>query len=252
MARSFADELEDAFKAQRRRDVALSDRLQAIADLVRERGPVFASAVDSFVSRLEAARAGDSAPKVGEPMPLFIMPDQEGQLVALQDLLSGGPVVIVFHRGHWCPYCRLNMAALAEVEDRARPARIVAVSSEVQRYTRELKAEAGGRFPILTDVGGGYALSLNLAVWVDQEMAGMIERAGWDIPLYQGGTDWILPIPAVFVVGQDGMIAARHVDPDYRRRMEVDHLLSCVDLVLDKAAAPVGRTDEVEQRARLA
>ena len=252
MARSFADELEDAFQTQRRRDVALSDRLRAIADMVRERGPAFATAVDSFVGRLEVARAGDCAPQVGEPMPLFIMPDQEGQLVALQDLLSDGPVVIVFHRGHWCPYCRLNMAALAEIEERAKPAQIVAVSSEVQRYTRELKAEAGGRFPILTDVGGGYALSLNLAVWVDQKMAGMIERGGWNIPLYQGGTDWILPIPAVFVVRQDGLIAARHVDPDYRRRMEVDDLLSCVDFVLDEAPAPVGRTNEVKQRARLA
>jgi peroxiredoxin len=252
MARSFVDELEDAFQTQRQRGVALSERLRAIADLVRERGPTFAAAVDSFVGRLEAAGAGASAPKVGEPMPLFIMPDQEGQLVALQNLLGDAPVVVVFHRGHWCPYCRLNIGALAEIEDRARPARIVAVSSEVQRYTRELKAEAGGRFPILTDVGGGYALSLNLAVWVDQEMAGMIERAGWDIPIYQGGGDWILPIPAVFVVGQDGIIAARHVDPDYRQRMEIADLLGGVDLVLGKAAAPVRRTHQVEERARFA
>jgi peroxiredoxin len=63
-------------------------------------------------------------------------------------------------------------------------------------------------------------LSLNLAIWVDDAMSSLIAGAGWDIPSYQGTSGWILPIPSVFVVGQDGLIKARHVDADYRRRME--------------------------------
>ncbi len=123
------------------------------------------------------------------------------------------------------------MVGLAEIEQEAKPAQIVAISSEVQQYTRMLRAEAGAEFPFLTDVGGGYTLSINLAIWVDEAMSGMIGGAGWDIPGFQGGTPWILPVPAVFVVGQDGIIAARHVDPDYRRRMELDALLDAVKLV---------------------
>ena len=63
----------------------------------------------------------------------------------------------------------------------------------MRRYTN-----AG--FPILTDFGAVYALSINLAIWVPPRMSQMIAGAGWDIPLYHGGGDWILPIPAVFVV----------------------------------------------------
>jgi len=163
------------------------------------------------------------------------VPGVKGRFVPLEGLLGEGPVVLAFHRGHWCPYCRLNMAGLAEIEDRAAPAQIVGISAETQQYTRKLQQEAGGRFPILSDVGAGYALSMNLVVRVDQQMSSMIEGAGWDIPLYQGGTDWILPIPAVFVVRQDGIIAARHVDPDYRKRMELDDLLRGVDLVREAA-----------------
>lgn len=224
-------ELETAFQEVRNRDLSLGERLKYIADCVRTNGPGFAAAVDAFVARLEAAQAGSTAPMVGEEMPDFCLPDHEGRLVTLDSLLERGPTVLAFHRGHWCPYCRLNMVGLAEIEDAAQPAQIVAISSEVQQYTRMLRAEAGATFPFLTDVGGGYALSLNLAILVDEAMSSMIGGAGWDIPGYQGNSPWVLPVPAVFVVGQDGIIAARHVDPDYRRRMELDALLDAIKLV---------------------
>jgi peroxiredoxin len=220
--------LEDAFQEVRDRDVSLGERLRYIADCVREKGPTFMTAVDNFVARLEAANAGSSAPQVGEMMPGFCLPDQDGRLVMLDELLAESPVVIAFHRGHWCPYCRLNMVGLAEIEEPAKPAQIVVISAETAEYTRALREEAGANFPFLSDVGGGYALSINLAIWVDEAMSAMIEGAGWDIPKYQGGGPWVLPVPSVFVVGQDGIITARHVDPDYRRRMELDDLLGAV------------------------
>lgn len=243
--------LEEAFQEVRDKDWTLGERLRFIADTVRAKGPDFMIAVDAFVRRLELARAGASAPQVGDRMPGFTLPDQDGRLVSLEELLAGGPVVLAFHRGHWCPYCRLNLVGLAELQDRIAPARIVAISAETQRYTREIRGESGARFPVLTDTGVGYALSLNLAVIVDEGMAKMIGGAGWDVPAYQGGSDWVLPIPAVFVINEDGIIAARHVDPDYRRRMELDALLGSVERLRD-LASPVGRADQVEKRASLA
>lgn len=243
--------LEDAFQQVRGHNTSLGERLKFIADCVRERGPDFAVAVDTFVERLQSARAGEGAPAVGEPMPNFAMPDQDGRLTSLDELLAGGPVVLAFHRGHWCPYCRLNMVGLAEIEDRVRPARIVGISAEVQHYTRQIRAEAGGNFPILTDVGAGYALSIGLAIFVDEEMSRMIEGAGWDVPLYQGGPSWVLPIPAVFVVGQDGIIVTRHVDPDYRRRMDLDDLVRSLDHFGGLVGRPIGGAEQIEERACL-
>ena len=49
-----------------------------------------------------------------------------------------------------------------------------------------------------------------------------------DLPEYQGNNSWMLPIPATFVVGQDGRIKARFVDPDYRKRMAIDDLLAAL------------------------
>lgn len=220
--------LEDVFQTVRNNGWPLGDRLKAIADEVRLKGPDFAVAVDDFITRLEAAQAGEGAPMVGETMPGFIMPDQDGRLVSLEEITDEGPAVLAYHRGHWCPYCRMNMVGLAEIEGQIGPARIYAISAEQQTYTRKLKVESGANFPFLTDVDGGYALSINLAIWVDEFMAGLIAGAGWDIPGYQGGQAWILPVPSVFIVDADGIVRTRHVDPDYRRRMELDAIVAGV------------------------
>jgi peroxiredoxin len=73
----------------------------------------------------------------------------------------------------------------------------------------------------------GYALSLNLAIWVGVEMQKMMADRQ-DLPAYHGNSSWMLPIPATFVVGQDGRVKARFVDPDYRKRMAIEDLLAAL------------------------
>jgi peroxiredoxin len=217
-----------AFERARTMDRPLNDRMRVIQDAVREASAPFADAVDAFVGRLQAAHAGADAPKVGEPMPPFLLPDENGHLVSLASLLGAGPLVIAFHRGHWCPYCRLNAYALAQSGERLGRARLVAITPELQKHGIELKRDAGARYPILSDMDNGYALSLNIAIWVNDAMASLIDGAGWNIPTYTGAGAWVLPIPATFVVGSDGVITARDIDPDYRRRMDLDALAAAV------------------------
>jgi peroxiredoxin len=192
-----------------RRPMALGERLEAIAREMRAGNPESMAIVDRFVSKLEAARAGATAPELGEALPPFMMPDHDGRLVNSVELLGVAPLIVAFHRGHWCPYCRMTIAALAEAQPRLAPAQIVAISAEVQRYTRRIRAEAGARFRFLSDIDA-------------------FERAGKRVPDFQGSKGWILPIPSVFVLDRDGIVRARHVDPDYRRRMEIDDLVGAV------------------------
>ncbi len=206
----------------------LAERLRMIADQVRELSPEFAGAVDAFVGRLGGAEAGAGAPQVGETLPNFVLPDLGGRLVALDALLREGPVVVVFLRGHWCPYCRITAAALGEIEETASQlgARIVAITPESRKFALRLDVDTGGAFPILADLDNGYALSVNLAIWVDEGMSGLIAGAGWDIPTYQGNDAWMLPIPAVFVLDRTGIINARHVNPDYRERADIEEVVA--------------------------
>jgi hypothetical protein len=39
--------------------------------------------------------------KIGDKAPEFALPNGDGKPVALAELLSRGPVVVVFYRGYW-------------------------------------------------------------------------------------------------------------------------------------------------------
>ena len=75
-------------------------------------GPAETAQVRDLVMQLKSEGIGEGAPAPGDLMPPFMLPDQDGSLVSLNRLLDNGPVVISFHRGHWCPYCRINAGAL--------------------------------------------------------------------------------------------------------------------------------------------
>jgi peroxiredoxin len=215
--------VEEAFRLCRDLDASLNERLGCFAGAVAKLNPIFGDAVDRLVQRLKAADAGSAAPQVGEPMPPFLLPDDSGHLVGLEQLLERGPVALTFHRGHWCPFCRISINALtqAQSELEANGGHVVAIMPDRQAFTREAKQVAKAPFPILTDMDNGYALSLNLAIWVGAEMQEMMARQGQDLARAQGNDSWMLPIPATFVVARDGRIAARFVDPDYRKRMTI-------------------------------
>jgi peroxiredoxin len=39
---------------------------------------------------------------------------------------------------------------------------------------------------------------------------------------------WFLPIPATFVIGRDGRVLARFLDPDFRRRMPLNDSMNAL------------------------
>ena len=79
---------------------------------------------------------------------------------------------------------------------------------------------------VLTDLDNGYALSLNLAIWLGSEIQRLLSYQ--DMAGFHGNDGWVLPIPATFVVGRDGLVKARFVDPDFRKRMEIDDLIAAL------------------------
>ncbi len=228
---SIADELERCAMRCRNMEAPLAVRLQAFADDVAALAPDFAEIVERMVARLRSAEVGQSAPRRGEPMPPFLLPDQDSRLVSLDSLLADGPVVVSFHRGGWCPYCRINAEALAQFAPQAaaRHARIVAITPDLAEFNAELRADVKAEFPILTDLDNGYALGVNVAFKVPEEKRKAMTAAGWDISRSQASDAWVLPIPATFVIAGDGTVLDRFIDPDYRKRATHEAILAALD-----------------------
>lgn len=215
----------------------LNERLAAYAEKLRELNFPFAEAYDHLIARLIAGEIGSTAPAVGETMPDFILPGKNGRLVSLDDFTSRGPVVLSFNRGHWCPFCKIELKTIAEHvgEIHAAGAGLVSIIPDRQQFAQPLRVLTSDRFEIITDLENSYALSLGLVMWIGEQLKEMMRGRGHALETYHGADGWLVPLPATFVIGRDKRVVARRVDPDFRHRMEIDEILAAI-----KSPAAVG------------
>jgi peroxiredoxin len=225
--KSLEEALAEAFQKADRVEAPLDERLKLYLGESRRLLPDLETTYDELVARIQANGADVLVPAVGDKLPEFLMTDSEGQLVDLASLLRRGPLVISFNRGPWCDYCGLELHALARAypEIVAAGGEVVSIVPETARYARALKQSRGLPFTVLTDLDLAYALSLGLVFWVGDKIKETYRQFGIDLERFQGNGGWLLPIPATLVIGKDGRVKARFVDPDFRHRLGIENIL---------------------------
>jgi peroxiredoxin len=170
------------------------------------------------------------APNVGAQAPAFELPDTQGQSVALDNLLAGGPVVLVFYRGAWCPYCNLQLAAfrdrLDEIE--AAGASLVAVSPQAPNASLSFAEQLALPFAVLSDAGNAVARSYGLE-WVNPEWHAAFQREhGVDITEFNGDDSQRLPAAATFLIGTGRRVEYVAISADYRWRVGPEEVLAAL------------------------
>jgi peroxiredoxin len=230
-AKSLDQALAEAFLKADHLPAPLDQRLKLYLGESRALLPEMEATYDQLVARIsDNIQTSNQVPAVGEVLPDFCLTDSEGKLVELAGLLDKGPLVISFNRGPWCDYCGLELHSLARAypDIVAAGGEVVSIVPETAKYARNLQATRGVPFRVLTDMDLGYALSLGLAFWVGQKIMDMYRGFGIDLAQFQGNGGWFLPIPATLVVGRDGLVKARFVDPDFRHRMRTEDIVEAV------------------------
>jgi peroxiredoxin len=209
----------------------LNARLSAYRQQSEKLRPDFARAYDRLVDRLAKLNRGEVGPQVGEPMPAFDLPDETGSLISLSSMLQSGPVVVSINRGHWCPYCKMELRTLAAAQQRIEKlgARIVSIMPDTAQYTSGYAVQNDLPFPVLSDMDLGYSLSLGLIFWVGAEVEQLYRDAGVELEKYQDNQGYFLPMAAKFIVGHDGLIKARQVNVEFRERMEPEAIIAALE-----------------------
>jgi peroxiredoxin len=222
--------LEQAFADICVMDGPLSRKLAAYSEKLKELNFPFAEAYDALVVRLIDGGIGATAPNVGEQMPLFMLPNQSGRIVRLDDLLANGAVVISFNRGHWCPFCKIELRTIASyhAEIASHGGQVVSILPDRQKFVERLNSDTHGKLLILTDIDNGYALSLGLVLWLGDRLKELMHGRGLHLDEIHGNDGWFVPLPATFVVARDGTVVSRHVDPEFRSRMDVDEIINAL------------------------
>lgn len=192
-----------------------------------ERAAILAAAED-----LRAGQDVGHPPQPGDPAPDFTLPNQHGRPVRLADRLAFGPVVLLFVRGGWCPFCTLTLrayqAALPAMQDAGGDLLVVtpqAYNSCSAIAERDLLA-----FPLLSDHGNAVAARYGIAYELAPPLRAIYQRLGHDVPRINRTGDWRMPLPATFVIGQDGRVIRAHVESVAHRRLEPSEAVAALRL----------------------
>jgi peroxiredoxin len=175
------------------------------------------------------------ARKAGDVAPSFSLKDPEGNVVNSADLLKRGPLVLSFYRGVWCPYCNMELQALeaARAEFERYGASLVAISPQTAPNSRKSVRQNKLSFPILSDVKGTVGAAFGLRFNLPDYLVALYKQLKNDLPTFNDDPSWTLPMPARYVIGQDGTILYSEVNPDYTHRPDPEDMIP----VLQQAAA---------------
>jgi peroxiredoxin len=190
-------------------------------------------------AELVASGQALNAKKAGDKAPDFSLKDPDGHVVSSTELLAKGPLVVSFYRGVWCPYCNLELqalqAALPEIESRG--ASVVAISPQTTPNSRKSQRDNKVTSPILSDEKSRVAAAFGLRFSLPDYLVELYKGFKNDLPAFNDDPAWVLPMPARFVIGSDGIIAYAEVNPDYTQRPDPSELLPVLNKLRMTAAA---------------
>lgn len=164
---------------------------------------------------------------VGATAPAFELSDFSGRKVRSADLLALGPVILNFFRGRWCPYCVTELETWRDLYPalRERGALVVGLSPQTQRQSDFTASQHTIPFPLLVDAGCAVAENFGLVWTVPDYLQKYYRSILVNIPFVNGDESWRLPLPATYVLGQDGKVLYAEAHADFRVRPEPEDVL---------------------------
>ena len=196
-----------------------ADRKETIAKYVpADVQAVHARVVDDLKQQGLAAKALN----IGAKSPSFELPDHDGKRLSSTDLLAGGPVVLMFIRGRWCPFCVGQIEAMNAIaeEIKSAGAALVAISPQIQKQAFFMHDQHKLRFPLLVDAHNAVARQFGLVYRVPEEQREIYSRTFVNLPFVNGEDSWELPIPATYVIDRNSTIVFASPNEDYTDRPE--------------------------------
>ena len=184
--------------------------------------PTRVATMESATDQLRASGIEATALKRGQAAPDSVLPNAVGLPIRLSDLWKTGPLIVLFYRGGWCPYCNLELRAWQQQVDAVARAnaRVVAISPQTPDNSMTTQQKNELSFEVLSDSSLEAARGFGVAFDMPDALVQLYSAAGNDLPVLNGNGRWSLPVPATFVIDSAGIVQQAYVDVDYRNRAE--------------------------------
>jgi len=208
--------------SERRLEMTLTNQINEFREEFLPQLPEgVAGKLDEGVQKMLASHGETNGLKVGQKMPSFSLSSATERVVYSENLLKEGTVVISFYRGGWCPYCNLELRALQDIlpEIEKHGGSLLAISPELPDNSLSTQEKNELEFPVLSDTDNLVARSFGLEIDVP-DLIVKLSKDLWELGLTKlNGTEkHILPVPATYVVGSDGLVKYAFVDADYTNK----------------------------------
>lgn len=186
------------------------------------------TAIDETAAILRATGVCQRAVREGDMAPDATLLDASGAPVKLSGLWRRGPLVVIFYRGGWCSYCNLQ---LHEWQQHAGELKrlgvdLVAISPQTPDHSIDTAERNALAHTVLSDSSLDAANGFGIAFTLPPELIDLYASSGTDIPVLNGNGQWVLPIPATYVVDRAGRIRFAHVEMDYRERIDPQSVIA--------------------------
>ena len=180
---------------------------------------------------LIAQHIKDNALQIGQKVQNFSLANHNGENIELADLLKKGPVIISFYRGGWCPYCNLELKALNDYlpQFKTQSAQLVAISPQLPDETLSTAQKNDLEFDVLCDVSNKVAEQFGLLFTLDERIQALYTQFGIDFEHYYGDKSFKLPLPATYVINQEGVITYAFLSEDYTLRAEPIDVMTALE-----------------------
>nr|WP_320058288.1 peroxiredoxin-like family protein [uncultured Bacteroides sp.] len=176
-----------------------------------------------------SAQNPEKALKVGDKAPMFELTNSVSKKVSLEKLLKKGPVVLVWYRGGWCPYCNLALNKLQEAlpDMKKLKTQLVAITPEVPDSSFTTKERNNLKFEVLSDINNQVGRKYGLVYKLSPDVEKMYESK-FGLSQYNGNKNAELPMPATYVIDKEGIIRYAFVDADYKKRADPSEVIKAL------------------------
>ena len=180
------------------------------------------------IKDLKTKNIEEKSIKLGAIMPDFSLPNAKNEIIHSKEILKKGKMIIAFYRGSWCPYCNLELKALQENLSKINDKKVslVAISPQSPDNSLTVIEKHNLTFEVLTDKDNTFAKQLGKIFELQDFVLPFYNALGINLSSFNKNDDNSLPIPAVFVVNENGIIIYKFADANYMNRIDIDELLN--------------------------
>ncbi len=167
---------------------------------------------------------------IGESIPNLNLENTEGESVSFYSQIKEKNTVLVFYRGGWCPYCNQHLAELGEIEKEILDLgyKILAISPDAVTGLEATGAKNEIKYQLLSDADGEFSKAIGIAFKAPERYEKRLFRVS------DGKNNGFLPVPSVFVLNTSGEILFEYVNPNYKKRMSGNMLLSVLEVLKEE------------------